>query len=426
MRDPVRNPVRGHAPGPVHDAVAVTGIGLVTPGGIGREATWHAVGAGRSAALPDPELDGLPAPFSCRVPGFDASTLPWVRQAWRYDRSTLLLLAAAHEAVEQAGLTPDGWDPARVALVTGSAAGGIGTLERAHRGFLAAGPAAVSPHTLTAFLPNLSAAGHLALDLGLTGPSLHTSTACASGATAIITACQLLDAGVCDIALAGGTDAMVTPLCSAVFAKMGALSRRTDEPSAASRPFDQDRDGFVLGEGAALLVLERAGHARARGARPLAVVAGHASTSDAHHAVAPDPEGRGLRAAVAGALRMAGASVADVDHVNAHGTSTPLNDRAEARTIRELFAVGTPPTVTAAKGVLGHTMGAAGAIEAALTVLSILRETVPPTANFHKPDADTEGIDLVTAGPRAQRIGLALSNSLGFGGHNTVLALAKA
>ena len=408
----------------MRDAIVVTGVGLVTPGGIGREATWQAVCAGRSVAGLDPELDGLPVPLSCRVPGFDAHALPSVRQAWRYDRSTRLLLAAAHEALEHAGLVPDDWDPARVALVTGSAAGGIDTLERAYRAFLKSGATAVSPHVLTAFLPNLSAAGHLALDLGLTGPSLHTSTACASGATAIITACGLLDSGGCDIALAGGTDAMVTALCAAAFAKMGALSRRNDDPSAASRPFDQDRDGFVLGEGAALLVLERAAYARARGARPLAVVAGHASTSDAYHAVAPDPQGRGLRAAVDGALRRAGATVADVGHVNAHGTSTPLNDRAEALVIRAMFA-GRPPTVTAAKGVLGHTMGAAGAIEAALTVLSIHRETVPPTANFHKPDADTEGIDLVTTAPHRQRIGLALSHSLGFGGHNTVLALAK-
>ncbi|MGP4009734.1 beta-ketoacyl synthase N-terminal-like domain-containing protein [Streptomyces sp. 4N124] len=289
---------------------------------------------------------------------------------------------------------------------------------------LITGPGALSPMTLPAFLPNM-AAGHLALELGVTGPSLQTSTACASGATALITACLLLKTGACDIAVAGGTDAMVTPLCAAAFAKMGALSRRDHDPGRASRPFDKDRDGFVLGEGAGMLVLERRRHADARTAGPLALLAGHGSTSDAYHPTAPHPEGSGLRAATRTALAMAGASACEVDHINAHGTSTPRGDTVEATVIRDLYP-HRRPTVTSAKGVLGHTMGAAGAIEAALTVASITHRTAPPTANFMTPDGTTSGIDIVHPASRHQPIHLALSHSLGFGGHNTVLAFTAA
>ncbi|MEC4020683.1 beta-ketoacyl-[acyl-carrier-protein] synthase family protein [Streptomyces sp. H27-D2] len=403
-------------------AIAVTGIGLITPAGIGTEATWQGVCGGVYASHPDPELDGLPVTLACRVPGFDPRTSTPARQPWRYDRATQFLFAAAHEALADAGLDRARWDADRVALVVGSAAGGIGILEAQHRKLMEAGPTGVSPLTLTGFLPNMTA-GHLALDLGIRGPSLQTSTACASGATAVITASLLLEAGLCDIALAGGTDAMITPLCASAFAKMGALSRNHHSPGHASRPFDRDRDGFVLGEGAGLLVLERTPHAHARGARTLAVLVGHGTTSDAYHATAPDPDGAGLRRAISAALADADAHTRDVDHINAHGTSTPLNDRVEATAIRELFGPHAP-TVSAAKGVLGHTMGASGAIDAALTVLSIARGCAPPTANFEHPDDTTGGIDLIAGKARTQDIGLALSHSLGFGGHNTVLALA--
>lgn len=405
-------------------SVAVTGVGLVTPAGTGAEPTWEALCAGRSTAAADPELAGLPVPIACRVPDFDPHTHARLRRPWRFDRATQLLLGAAREALDSAGCDPAAWQPERIALVIGSAAGGIGTLEAQHRGLLSTGPDRLSPHTLPAYLPNM-AAGHAALELGVKGPALHTSTACASGASAVITAGLLLATGQCDIALAGGSDAMVTPLCSAAFAKMGALSRRTHDPARASRPFDRDRDGFVLAEGSAVLVLEREADARARRARPLALLAGHGTTTDAHHPVAPDPEGTGLERAVRQALAQAGASPEEVDHINAHGTSTPLNDRVEAAVIRRLYG-RRPAPVTSAKGVLGHTMGAAGAIEAALTVLSVARGVVPPTANFTAFDDGTHGIDLVTDKPRHHGIRLALSHSLGFGGHNTALAFRAA
>ncbi|MFE9017983.1 beta-ketoacyl-[acyl-carrier-protein] synthase family protein [Streptomyces sp. NPDC007808] len=401
-------------------SLAVTGVGLVTPAGTGTEPTWEGVCAGRSTAADDPELAGLPVPIACRVPDFDPRTHARLHQSWRFDRATHLLLGAAREALDSAGCDSTACPPERIALVTGSAAGGIGTLEAQHRSLLATGPDRLSPHTLPAYLPNM-AAGHAALELGVKGPALHTSTACASGASAVITAALLLTAGQCDIALAAGSDAMVTPLCAAAFAKMGALSRRTHDPARASRPFDRERDGFVLAEGSAVLVLEREEDARARRARPLALLAGHATTTDAHHPVAPDPDGTGLERAVREALTRAGAGTRDVDHVNAHGTGTALNDRVEAAVIRRLYD-RRPPSVTSAKGVLGHTMGAAGAIEAALTVLSIARGAVPPTANFTAFDDCTDGIDLVTDTPRHHAVRLALSHSLGFGGHNTVLA----
>ncbi|WP_112491428.1 beta-ketoacyl-[acyl-carrier-protein] synthase family protein [Streptomyces bacillaris] len=404
------------------DDIAVTGIGLVTPGGTGTEATWETVCAGRATARVDPVLTeaGAPVRLACRVaPPAEEGVRG---RLWRFDPATRFLLTAAREALASAGLEPGRWDPGRVAVVVGTAAGGVATLEAQHRKLLASGPRALSPMTLPAFLPNM-AAGQLALELGATGPALQTSSACASGATAIITAALLLRAGVCDVAVAGGTDAMVTPLCASAFAKLGALSRREDGPGGASRPFDRDRDGFVLGEGCGVLVLERTAHATARTARPLAFLAGFGATGDAHHATAPHPEGAGLRAATALALAGAGHRPGEVDHINAHGTSTALNDAVEATAIRELYGTGLQvPSVTSAKGVLGHTMGAAGAIEAALTVLTVVRGTVPPTAGFTAPDAATAGIDLVHGAARPQRVRLALSHSLGFGGHNTVLA----
>ncbi|MFF7020266.1 beta-ketoacyl-[acyl-carrier-protein] synthase family protein [Streptomyces klenkii] len=407
------------------ETAAVTGLGLVTPAGIGLEATWRAVCRGGSTARHHPELEAAPVSIACTVPGFDPRVHVPAPRPWRLDRSTQFLLTAAHEAMAHAGLSTEEWDPSRVAIVIGSAAGGVATLESSHCKLLESGPALLSPLTLTGFLPNMAAAAHLALGLGVTGPTLHVSTACASGATALGTACLLLACGACDIALAGGTDAMATPLCAAAFARMGALSRRTGEPEAASRPFDKDRDGFVLGEGAGVLVLERAGHARARSAPPLALVLGHAATSDAHDPVAPDPRGHGLRSAVLQALRQADATPGDVGHINAHGTGTLLNDRVEAGVVRDLFPVSAP-SVTSVKGTLGHTMGAAGAIEAALTVHTLTTGLVPPTANFHAPDGDTAGIDLVTGSPRRQHPKLALSHSLGFGGHNTVVVLGAA
>jgi 3-oxoacyl-[acyl-carrier-protein] synthase II len=356
--------------------------------------------------------------ISCRVPDFDADALLGARRAVRLDRFTRLALVAAREAVAEEDLT--GCDPARVGVVIGTSAGGGETVERQHGVLLADGPTGVSPLLLPMHLPNM-VAGQVAMEFGFRGPNLVVSTACASGATAIGVACDLLAARRCDVVVAGGVDALLTPLTMAGFARMGALSRR-DDPATASRPFDADRDGFVAGEGAAVLVLRRAEDARADGRRVRARVVGYGASADAHHITNPDPEGRGVRAAVRAALADAGAVPADVDHVNAHGTSTQLNDLAEGRVLADLLP--SRPLVTSTKGVTGHMMGAAGAAEAVFTVLAVERGVVPPTANLGTLDPRLD-LDVATAAvPR--EVDLALSNSFGFGGQNAVLAIAKA
>ncbi|MFR0356214.1 beta-ketoacyl-[acyl-carrier-protein] synthase family protein [Streptomyces sediminimaris] len=403
-------------------ATAVTGIGLVTAAGIGADATWRGVCAGRSAAARNPLLAGLPVDISCTVPGFSPREHVGRRSTLTQDRFIQLSVAAAREAVGDAGLDPGTWDGARVGVVVGCGLGGVATWEAQHRRMLDDGPQAVSALLIPMLVPNM-VAGHLAMDLRATGPNLVTATACASGATAIGTALQLLRDDSCDVVLAGGGEAGVSPLMVTGFAQMGALSRRLDEPGAASRPFDADRDGFVIGEGSGMLVLEREADARARGARVRAKVAGYGASADAHHMTAPDPEGAGVVRALRTALAAADVMPDEVDHVNAHGTSTPLNDAAEARSLRKVLGEGA--VVTSAKGVLGHTLGAAGAIEAALTVLTVEHGAVPPTANLRRLDPGIE-LDVVAGPPRRCDVRVAVSNSFGFGGQNAVLVLTAA
>jgi 3-oxoacyl-[acyl-carrier-protein] synthase II len=270
-------------------------------------------------------------------------------------------------------------------------------------------------------LPNMLA-GQLSIEFGATGPSYVIATACASGTTALGAAADLLRLGRCDVVLAGGSEAMVTPLVMAGFARMGAMSKRNDDPKGASRPFDAERDGFVAGEGAGLLVLEREADARARGAHIRSLILGHGSSADAHHVTAPDPDGRGLEQAVRAALADADIGPDEVDHVNAHGTSTPANDLVEAQVLRRVFA--RRPVTTSTKGVTGHLFGAAGAIEAVFTALALEQGLVPPTANLTTPGPGID-LDLATVATPA-RPQVAVSTSAGFGGQNAALVLAKA
>lgn len=404
----------------MNGTVAVTGIGLVTPAGVGREDTWRGILAGRGTAAVSEALAGLPVDFCCSVPDFAPDRIPGAGQAWRLDRYAQFALTAAHEAVADSGLVPAAWEADRVGVVIGSAAGGVATLAEQERR-LGRRPSLVSPLTLPMFLPNM-AAGELARAVGARGPCLQAGAACASGAVAVAVADDLLRSGACDIVLAGGADAMATPLCVAAFARMGALSRHRANPATASRPFDADRDGFVIGEGAGVLVLERAADARARGARAYALLTAYANTCDAYDPVAPRPDGAGLRAAlrqVLAGLREEDLTVADIDHVNAHGTSTPANDRIEAAALADL--VGDGALVTSTKGVTGHLMGAAGAVEIAVTALALSRGVVPPTANHRRRDPGVR-VEVPTR-PRPISRRLALSVAMGFGGHNTVWAL---
>jgi 3-oxoacyl-[acyl-carrier-protein] synthase II len=402
--------------------IAVTGLGLVTAAGIGVDASWHGVCAAEGTAQRSAILDGLPVDIACSVPGFDPAKQVGRRSSLMHDRFVQLAIAAAREAVGDAGLEPGTWDGTRVGVVMGCGLGGAATWEKQAQTFRDRGPGAVSALLIPMLVPNM-VAGHLAMDLGVTGPNFVTATACASGATAIGCAMSLLLDGRCDQVITGGSEAGISPLIAAGFAQMGALSRRTSEPGAASRPFDTERDGFVLGEGSGVLVLERTTDARARGARIRALLAGYGASADAHHMTAPDPDGHGALSAMGAALRQAGLTPSDVDHVNAHGTSTRLNDEIEARAIRCLLGPGA--AVTSTKGVTGHTLGAAGAIEAALTVLAVQQATVPPTANLDNQDPAID-LDVVRQSPRRTRVGAAMSNSFGFGGQNAVLVFTAA
>ncbi len=402
--------------------VAITGLGLATPAGLGTEASWQGVLEGPSAAATDPALEGLEVDMSCRIPGFDAAGLLGRKAARRLDRFVQLGVWTAREAVADAGLDPEGWDGPRVGVVIGCGMGGAHTWEEQHRRMLDHGPGRVSPMLIPMLVPNM-VAGQIAIDLGATGPNLVTATACASGATAIGTARDLLRAGACDVVLAGGTEAGLTPLSITGFAQMGALSTRTDDPAKASRPFDVDRDGFVAAEAAGVLVLERDDDARARGARRRARLAGYGASADGYHVTAPDPEGGGAERAMRAALDDAGLAPSEVDHVNAHGTSTPLNDVSESRTLLRLC--GDAMSVTSTKGVTGHALGAAGAIEAGFAALAVEHGVVPPTANLTEQDPEID-VDVVAGGPREQAVEVAMSNSFGFGGQNAVLVLTRA
>ncbi|MEU9097487.1 beta-ketoacyl-[acyl-carrier-protein] synthase family protein [Streptomyces sp. NPDC048361] len=397
--------------------IAVTGLGLVTAAGVGVPETWRRLCAGTPTSAPDPELDGLPVPFACRVPAAPVkAAAPGL--AWRADPFIRFAVAAAQEAVADAGLDPGGWDAPRVAVVIGVGASTHDLTPTASSAMAERRFQAVPPTLVARSAPNM-AAGYVGMKLGAQGPTLCTSTACASGATAIGTAALLLRSGMCDIAVAGGSES-ASRVTSAAFWRMGALSTRTHDPVGASRPFDRDRDGFVLGEGAGVLVLEHATHARARRARPYALLTGYGASGDAHHATSPHPEGAGAQRAMRSALADAGLASQDIDHVNAHATSTRLNDQVEAIALRGVF--GTPPPVTATKSILGHSLGAAGAIEAVVGALTLRHQLIHPSANLDRLD-DGIDLDVVTKQARPGRVQAVLTTSFGFGGQNAALIL---
>jgi 3-oxoacyl-[acyl-carrier-protein] synthase II len=401
---------------------AVTGFGTVTAGGVGVSDTWDALLAGTSTADHLPELAGMPVDFACKAREFDGDALLGRRVAWRLDRSTQMAMVATNEALELAGLDSAEWDGTRVGVVLATALGGQTVWEREGARLREHGPGMVSPLLIPMAGVNMTA-GHVAAAHGARGPNFAPATACASGATALGAARDLLRAGLCDVVIAGGTEAPITPLVAASFAKMGALSGRTDDPGTASRPFDATRDGFVLAEGASVLILERPEHARARGARTYAHLSGYGASADAGHPTRPDPEGAGAELALRAALRDAGLAPGDVDHVNAHGTSTPLNDAVESLVIRRVL--GDRPAVTSIKGVTGHCLGASGAHEAVAATLALHHQVVPPTAHVAELDPEV-GVDVVVDKPRRLQMSTVVSHSFGFGGQNAVLAFTSA
>ncbi|MGW1432428.1 beta-ketoacyl-[acyl-carrier-protein] synthase family protein [Streptomyces sp. NPDC002431] len=405
-------------------AAAVTGIGLITAAGVGTEATWRAVtGLTEPPHVPHrTELDGLPCDFMYTVAGFDPRAVLGVAAARLMDRFAQLAVLAAREAVADAGLDPEAWDAGRVAVVIGSAHGGLPFYDEQHTLLTERGARRVSPKLAPLTVVN-GAASSVATDLGALGPSQAVSTACSSGTVALGTAHQMLRTGACDIVVAGGAESVCSRLLIASACRLKAVSTRREDPAAACRPFDAHRDGFVVGEGAGLLVLERPEHARARGATVRAHIAGYAASSDAHSAVAPDPGGLGIERALRAALADAGVESRDIGHVNAHGTSTVSNDLIEGTMLHRVL--GDRPLVTSTKAMTGHTLGAAGGIETALTVLALQRGLVPPTVNLDAPDPEIP-VDVVSKEARPAVLDAAVKTSLGFGGHNAALVLTRA
>jgi 3-oxoacyl-[acyl-carrier-protein] synthase II len=401
--------------------VAVTGIGVKTPAGNDLDTFWSTLVAARSMAGPITRYDAsaLPVRFGCEVHDFDPTAYLGTKEARRVDRVTQLGFAAASDALADAGEI--GADPARSAVIVGTGIGGLITLEEQVSIYREKGPGRVSPFFVPMMMANATA-GTIAMQFGWTGANLCIATACAASAHAIGEAARLIRDGSADVVMTGGTESCMTGTAIAAFARMTALSTRNDDPEHASRPFDADRDGFVMGEGAAALVLERWDRAEARGARIYGEVVGYGRNADAYHITAPSPGGEGAAACMQMALEDAGVDASAIGHVNAHGTSTPLNDAAEAEAIRKVFGDTAPPT-TSTKGVTGHLIGAAGATEAVACLLTIANNAIPPTANLDRLGDDIS-IDVVAGEPRPLPAPLALSNSFGFGGHNATLVFA--
>jgi len=405
--------------------VVITGIGAVTPIGTGVEGLWSGVLANRSAvrAIDRFDASSFPSRIAAQIDDFDPASHLDARRARRLDRFSALSVTAARLAVEHAGLPFDNGVRARTGVWIGSALGGVAYGEEQHAGYVARGTRGVSP-TLALAVFGGAGASNVALDLGLTGPSVGNANSCASGAMAIGQAFHAIRDGTVDLALAGGAEAPLAPLTFGAFALIRVLSSRNDDPETASRPFDRDRDGFVMGESAAILVLEELEAARGRGATPIAEVLGFGASNDAYHMTAPRPDGRDAARAIREALADAGLEPQRIGYVNAHGSSTTLNEPAEARAIRTAFGDHADGiAVSGTKGLYGHALGASGAVEAAITALALQREILPGTCNLSTLDPE---IDLnVLSDARHARVDVAVTNSFGFGGMNAVLALGR-
>jgi len=409
--------------------VVVTGMGLVSPLGSGVEAVWSRLLAGRSGLrkLPDEVVADLPAKVGAAVPtlaedaeaGFDPDRATAPKEQKKMDRFILFAMEAARQAIEQAG-----WQAQtaaaqeRTATIIGSGIGGFGAIADAVRTTDTRGPRRLSPFTIPSFLVNL-AAGHVSIQHGFKGPLGAPVTACAAGVQAIGDAARLIRCGEADIAVCGGAEAAIDRVSLAGFAAARALSSGyNDTPERASRPFDSGRDGFVMGEGAGLLVIESLEHALARGAQPLAELVGYGTSADAYHLTAGPEDGNGARRAMSLALAQAGIAPEQVQHLNAHATSTPVGDLGELAAIKALFGTDNKIAVTSTKSAIGHLLGAAGGVEAIFTLLAIRDQIVPATLNFENPDPAADGVDIVHGQARPMAIEYALSNGFGFGGVN--------
>ena len=406
--------------------VVVTGIGLITPLGIGTEPTWQALVNGQSGIGPITRFDASDqaSQIAAEVKGFNPEEWFEKKQVKNLDPFVQYAVAAADLAWKNSGLSITDDNVNRVGVITGCGMGGLPTIEEYHGVLASKGPRKITPFFIPRVIPNMPS-GHISMRLGCKGPNLCQTTACAAGTHAVGEAFRHIAYGDCDAAVTGGTESVICPLAVGGFSAMKALSTRNDDPTTASRPFDRDRDGFVISEGAGMMVLEELEAAKRRGATIYAEIIGYGQTSDAFHIAAPPEDGEGAARCMAAALRDAGLNPEEIDYINAHGTSTPLNDKCETLAIKRVFGEHAYKlAISSTKSMTGHMLGAAGGIEAAFTVLSLHHGIVPPTANLHHPDPDCD-LDYVPLTARKTRIEVAMSNSFGFGGTNGVVVFRR-
>jgi 3-oxoacyl-[acyl-carrier-protein] synthase II len=410
----------------MQERIVITGMGTVNPLGLNVSETWQRVTAGVSGVGPITLFDSTPlnVHIAAEVKGFEPDRYMDPKESRRRDRNEQLATAAAHEALTASGLQVTDASSQRIGVVVSSAIGGIKSLQDGVLTSYTDGPRKVSPFLIPMLMSN-GASGLIAIDLGLKGPCFSVASACASGADGIGMAWMMLRAGMIDACLAGGAEATITPIGVAAFDRIGAMTRRNDDYASVPQPFDKNRDGLVMGEGAAVLVLERESTAKARGANILAELAGYASTADAYHVTAPHEQGEGGAEAMRLALQSAGANPEQVGYINAHGTGTLLNDQSETRAIKAALGESAYKIpVSSTKSMTGHMMGATGALEALFCVQAIREGILPPTAHYQTPDPECD-LDYVPNRSRERKIELALSNAFGFGGHNAVLAIRR-
>ena len=404
--------------------VAVTGLGAVTPLGLDAPSTWEAAVSGRSGVgfIEAFDASGFPVRIAAEVRGFEPESVVPAKEARRLERNVVLAVGAAQEAWADAGVGEI--DPARVGIVVGSAIGGLNGIVAQHEVLLERGHDRISPYFIPSVLVD-SASGQIAISLGLRGPNYAPVSACATGSHAVGEAAELIRRGAADVVLAGGTESCIHPLILAGFCAMRGLVAEDEDPTKASRPFDATRAGFVMGEGACILVLEDMDRAQARGARVYAEVLGYGASNDAHHMAQPDPESVGVAEMMRGALERAEVEPEAVGYVNAHGTSTPQGDLAETRALKQVFGDHAYRlAVSSTKSVTGHLFGAAGAVEAMFSVLALHDGVLPPTINYREPDPDCD-LDYVPNEARRVRVDVALSNAMGLGGHNGCVLLGR-
>lgn len=406
--------------------VVVTGLGCISPVGNNVKETWSALLAGRSGAAPIKAFDASAhkTKFAAEVKDFDSAVLIGARDARKMDRFTQFATVATLEALAQSGMKIDEANRDRVGILIGSGIGGVITTIEQYEMYKERGPDRVSPFLVPMMISD-SAAGNLAIRIGARGPNMSLATACASGTNALGEAAEMIRRGSADVMIAGAAEAAIHPLTMAGMNVMTALSTRNHEPERASRPFDKDRDGFLMGEGAATLILESLDHAHARGAKILCEFAGYGTSDDAHHISAPAENGAGAAISMSIALKDAGLKTTDISYINAHGTSTQLNDKSETAAIKTVFGEQAYKlAVSSTKSMTGHLLGASGALEAMISAQAILDQTLPPTINYETPDPNCD-LDYVPNKARQTQVNHVMSNSFGFGGHNATLILSR-